>query len=186
MALIPYPPGTFTTFNESHLNYSRQIAIEADWSQTRTFLNRSYPEWVGTTRIEDAQDETTARNIEAWLSAFEGRANTTLLPLHRPTIETTITVSGRSIRADGSLIHSTSSSLTGVLPGSRVKSGNRVYEIRQVLSGAVVLDPQRPIAAGQDITAATDIEVRLVSTEHPEQPRDPHFWGPWIINWVEA
>ena len=89
MALIVLPDGIMTVANEHHLDYSRQIVIESQWSAVRTFLNRSYPEWIGQLHLGRTEEEDTGMAIEGWLSAFDGRANTVNIPLHRTTLPNT-------------------------------------------------------------------------------------------------
>lgn len=201
MALVNLPSFIRTIGNESHLDYSRQIVIESDWSESLTVLNRSYPQWVGLLQIgrsdeytdENDMEENIGLGVEGWLSAFDGRANTANIPLHRPTIANmsgtgnpSISIGSPTVGSDGTLSH-TAGSTSGVdiRPGMRVRVGAKVYSIRSLSGSSIVLDPQRPISSGS-IVPATHIEARLENTEHPEQPRTYDFWGPWSIPWREA
>lgn len=180
------PAAAQVTHNEHHLNYESQIAIgPGAWDERIDVLNRGYPVWEGVLEILRTDDEALALAIEAWLSAFEGRANWSWLPTHRPKAPAQMTVSGTGTGTDGALYHTVSSVSGELATGQRLRAGRKMYSVRTVdrARSRLVLDPQRPVSG--TLEPAASVAARLIEAEHPPMPRGARIWGPWSLAWRE-
>ena len=143
------------------VDYSSQVGLQSPWTGGIQILDRGYPRWIGVASFArigserpDFEIETAA--IEAFFSSFHGLANWFELPHHRETLASGVSadVSSRTVNSDGDLEHGLDSALTGAMVGTRVRSGNWTFSIREILAGnAYILDPQRPLAVNDTIEA---------------------------------
>ena len=186
MATIPAPAeiSALAGSAELHLAYESQIVLDSPWANSRLVLNRGYPRWEGTLRIERTDEEAKAVRIEAWLSSLDGVANDTRIPTERPTPSGDSSAVVRSAMASGVLTHTLTSAWAGAAVGDRVEAEGNHYIIRGLTGRSLVLAPQRPISAGEIIRPTENILVTLSAKRGTPQPRGPDFWGPWTLTWI--
>ena len=189
MAQIAPPTTLHVLHNEHHLDYASQVAIgPGDWNGRIDILNRGYPVWAGVLEIMRTDDAQAAAEIEAFLSAFEGRANWAWLPHPRATTGAmNLTVASAATGADGTLRHRVNAVPGDLRTGMRLGHGGKMYSIRAIdrAGRSLALDPQRPIAAGETLDPSTHVAARLIETEHPPMSRAARVWGPWTLAWRE-
>ena len=174
------------------VSYSSQVELRSPWTGTSQVLDRGFPVWIGTCRVAriggaDPGSAADRLAIEAFLSSFEGVGNWFELPHHRGTLEAGVSavVNSSALTADV-LVHTLAASLTDAVVGTRVRSGNYLYSIRDIRVGnQYVLDPQRPIAVGESIGASDTIRVTSSTQQSPVMPDSLDAAGPWTLSFRE-
>ena len=169
-----------------------QIALSSPFTSSVQVLNRSHPSWRGQLEIAITDRADRGRSIEAFLVSLGGQANWAALPLDRgrldPVINPVATVASVINLADGTVEH-------GLVIDDDLQTGDwltaqstgaRVFIVRKVTGASAVLDPQIPLAVGDQLSAATTIRARAQSARPPRMPRTPDWWGPWRFDWQEA
>lgn len=186
MVHVPLPALITRIASESelHLFPNNQINIESQENNRIVTIDRSIPRWVGTFSIGGVSREEWAKTVEAWLSRFHGRRNTTDIPLKKPTIETATTISGSSVSSD--VRSHTFASAAGLSVGAYFIADDKLYIITELTGARAVCEPQRQIPNGTAVTPALNFRVRLAQREHPDMVRVRNGWGPWAFDWVEA
>ena len=90
----------------------------------------------------------------------------------------------RTVNADGNLEHELDGELDDAVIGTRIRSGDRLFSIREILAGdTYILDPQRPLAINDTLEGSDTIRVTANSTTGPELSTSLDFAGP---NWRES
>lgn len=176
------------TRNEFHLDHSRQIVHESKWSDFIGIIEPpTFPRWSGTFRtIEMGKADERVPGVRAWLSALNGRANTTDLPTHETTIEEAVSVLRNGERVDGIIVHDIDAAIPGVVVGMHLKALGKLYIIDDVTDTQVILNPQRRLPAGTTLEPTDVIRVRSLSSVHPAMPRTRDTYGPYSLDWIEA
>ena len=172
------------------LDYPSQIFVESQHSSRVSTINRGYPFWLITARFKDTYNAALGRAMERWILSFDGRANDFTIPIFKATLPATAsarTITGSSVRADGTLVHTISSNAM-LTDEMFVMAGGHLYRLEEITGNSIVLNPQRPISNGTSVTRATEITAFLESAQFPDNPMqatsraDTQRHGPWIIS----
>lgn len=192
MAIIPYPDG-LKIVDASYPTpwHPSQREIPNAFGFSSQFFSYTYPTWRGSVEFGAADSDDLGALLEATIGPLVVRSNILLLPMHRATIELSAatTVDTRDTTSDGRIRHTLAAALPAATKiGHWVASGNRRYIIRWINAARtqVILDPQVPLANGDDIANADSIRTRLAPEAQFDFPRSIDWWGPVSYRWVEA
>ena len=182
MAQIPYAAGARIIELSLTPSVPGQIQHEIPFTGETKILNRGYGLWAGVARFGVLKGSAAAQ-CEAMFAALNGSENYIELPLRgRATID-----AATSITAVNGSTYTLAASRLGLVRGSYVRSGDRVFVITAQPSARVVqLWPLVPLKVGDVIKSAATIRARSSGGNVPELPSTPHWSGPWVFGFREA
>ena len=151
-------------------------------------VNRGIGRLHGSIQIGELSDEIDASKVEAWLAELVNRSTGCELPVQRTTPSSNFDGSVNSVEFDrGRIITTITGNIDELSVGHFIRSNHRTLIVTDIIaSGRVVLVPSVPLPINATLLPTRTVRVRLRSQEGQYfTPREPDWYGPWNLNWVE-
>ena len=151
-------------------------------------VNRGVGRLHGTIQIGELTDEIEARKVEAWLAELVNRSTGCELPLQRTTPSTNFNASINSVEFNrGRIETNISGDIVELTTGHFIRSNHRTLIVTDIITPEkIVLAPSVALPINSTLVSTRTVRVRLRSQDGQYMtPREPDWYGPWNLNWVE-
>lgn len=190
MADLTLPAGVELVSMDLGVEWPGLQKHENPFSGKSTYLERAHGRYVGTATfaLTDRHDQATGALTAMLITALRGGVKTVDLPLNLPTVRDTGAQIAAVLPAERFLLDE---ALQGA-PGDYLAIAGRLKQIRTIQTtgnparSTIAAEPYFPHPVGAAVRPAATIEVRQRDIQPIIAPRDPSFWGPWVLPFEEV